>query len=523
MSSVNRILGAVLSNWMALFNGFVIAFFLSPFVVHHLGDTAYGIWVLIGSCIGYVTLLDLGLRGAVTHFVARSHAIGNHSESSHAISAALCIRVVMSGVVVIVTTTAALFINKMFSIPAEFHNCAQWVVAIVGIGMAVSFVTGVFGAILVALHRFDILSGLSIGQGLATAAGMIALLKLGHGILALAILQACLTVLFSAVTVFITRRLYPELRISFHRPQKPIISTLWNYSVFLFLINISGQFVYYADNVVVGTFLSMQAVTLFAIGGRLVEYQRQVATSLAQTFMPLASAYGGKGEHAELRRLLIQGTRAAVFVSWPIQIVLFVRGETFIRLWMGPRYASVSAHVLRILLISTFVGVANYVSGNITFGLGKHRPFAYWQTAEAIANLALSIVLVKRVGIYGVAWGTAIPSLITQTLVWPNYICRILGVRWLEYMWKAWLRPLLALAPFALACVYSDHFWAAKRMSQFFIQVVALCPLLAVGILWCMRREIEGQMSTSGTSLNKSMAWFGLLGKRLAGISASAE
>jgi hypothetical protein len=68
-----------------------IAFFLSPFVIHHLGNSAYGVWVLMLSMTGYLGLLDLGIRGTVTCYVAKFHAEGKHQEASRLVSFALMI------------------------------------------------------------------------------------------------------------------------------------------------------------------------------------------------------------------------------------------------------------------------------------------------------------------------------------------------------------------------------------------------------------------------------------------------
>ncbi len=68
---VRRIAQNVLSNWFALGVTTVVGFFLSPFVVHHLGNLAYGVWVIIASLVSYMGLMDLGLRGAVTRYVSK--------------------------------------------------------------------------------------------------------------------------------------------------------------------------------------------------------------------------------------------------------------------------------------------------------------------------------------------------------------------------------------------------------------------------------------------------------------------
>ena len=51
MPRARRIAQNVLSNWMALAITTVVGFFLSPFVVHHLGNLTYGVWVIIMSLV----------------------------------------------------------------------------------------------------------------------------------------------------------------------------------------------------------------------------------------------------------------------------------------------------------------------------------------------------------------------------------------------------------------------------------------------------------------------------------------
>ena len=76
------ILRSTVANWAAFAVAAVVSFLLSPFIVHRLGNSAYGTWVLLGSFVGYLGLLDLGVRGAVTRFVANQYAAGDHAAAS---------------------------------------------------------------------------------------------------------------------------------------------------------------------------------------------------------------------------------------------------------------------------------------------------------------------------------------------------------------------------------------------------------------------------------------------------------
>jgi O-antigen/teichoic acid export membrane protein len=286
-------------------------------------------------------------------------------------------------------------------------------------------------------------------------------------------------------------RNYAQLKLSFQRPEKETLSQLWNYSSFVFIINLSHQLVYYSDNLVVGAFLSASAVTFYAIGGNLVEYLRNLVSSLTATFTPLASTFEAQENTERLQQLLIYGTRAALFIALPIEIALYFRGHTFIGLWMGSQYAEISGHILRILLLAQFFILANGTSGGIAYGLGRHRPVAFWALGEGIANLALSIFLVHRIGITGVAWGTVIPSLVTYGIFWPCYSPKLVDLPISEYLWQSWIKPGLSVIPYGLACYFTDRFWVAGSLVRFFAQIAAILPLLAIGMAICFWKDVS--------------------------------
>ncbi len=491
MPRIRRIAGNVFSNWVALGLGMGVAFFLTPFVVHRLGNVAYGVWVLVVSLNSYMGLFDLGLRGAVTRYVSKGAAQNDHTESAAAVSAALWIRLWISAAILFASLVFAAVFTKIFQIPASLQHEARMAIVVTAAGLAITLSCGVFGGVLVGLHRYDQLSGVSILQATVRAAGVVWLLNNGYGILGLATWELVSAILANALKIVFSFRAYPQLQIHIRRPSRETLRKLWNYSFYAFLINMAAQLVYYTDNLVVGAFAGAVAVTLYAIGGSLIDYARQVVGSMTQTFMPLASTFEAEGSQENLRRLLMHGTRATLIVSLPIELALFVRGETFISLWMGAQYAHPSGTVLRILLISLIASSGSAACGGIVFGLEKHRPVALWAILEGFTNLLLSILLVRRFGIYGVAWGTTVPSLFVELVLWPPYICRLLVISIREYLWQTWIRTGLAVLPFALGCCFTERFWPARNLAYFLAQIAAVLPLFALGLAAIYRKEIS--------------------------------
>jgi O-antigen/teichoic acid export membrane protein len=494
MPRARRIAQNVLSNWFSLAVSTLVGFFLSPFVVHHLGNLAYGVWVIIMSLVAYMGLLDLGLRGAVTRFVSKGSAQENHEESSQAVSGALWIRLWISLAIIVAGLTLSAGFNRIFIVPGALQQAARIALLITAVTVAINLWCGVFAGVLVALHRYDLTSGVAIVQTCIRAAGIILLLRSGHSILALAIWDLCTSAAANTVTIILCFRTYPQLKVVFGRPDRATLKKLWNYSFYAFLINVALQVTYYTDNLVVGAFLSPAAVTLYAIGGLLIGYSRQIVSSMTTTFTPLASTFEAQGSYQNLRRLVIHGTRAALLVSLPIQAALFFRGHTFIRLWMGEQYAQPSGTVMQILLLSVVFSSANTTSAGIVYGLEKHKRIALWGMIESVANLSLSVILVRRIGIYGVAWGTTIPSVIMEIVFWPPYICKLLAMPVRTYLWQAWFRTGLTVVPFALACAAAERFWPARNLLVFFLQIAALLPLLPLTLVLIFRNEVEAQV-----------------------------
>src|SRR5206468_10230714 len=65
---------------------------------------------------------------------------------------------------------------------------------------------------------------------------------------------------------------------------------------------------------------------------------------------------------------------------------------------------------------------------NLLLGTGRHRLVAFTTLAEGAANLALSIVLVRRFGLWGVAAGTALPVIAANFLITVPAGCRQVGL-----------------------------------------------------------------------------------------------
>ena len=238
MSKAEQTARGVIWNWIALGFGFGVTFFMTPFIVHHLGVVAYGVWTLIVSMTSYMGLLNLGLRGAVVRFVSRNHVLGNHKESSQAVSGALWLRQWIGLTVLLLSVSLAFLVNRFFAIPAETQNAARWAITLSGVALGATLYFDVFSGVLSALHRFDLMSEISIAQTILRAVGVVWVLSSGFGILGLAVLELIIAIVVGLSQMYFCFATYAELRVSLRFPGKDILKAFAGYSTWVFLVHI---------------------------------------------------------------------------------------------------------------------------------------------------------------------------------------------------------------------------------------------------------------------------------------------
>src|SRR5882757_6276142 len=120
-----QIIKNISSSWFSLGINIVTGIFLSPFILHHLGDTAFGVWVLIFSVAGYYGLFDLGIRSSVVRYVSKFTATGESDKLNRLVNTSLWSYTLIGAVAMLITFVASSYVGSIFRIPPEFLNTAH--------------------------------------------------------------------------------------------------------------------------------------------------------------------------------------------------------------------------------------------------------------------------------------------------------------------------------------------------------------------------------------------------------------
>ena len=492
---IKQIIRNVGSSWIALGVNVIVGFFLSPFILHRLGDRAFGIWVLIFAVTGYYGLFDLGIRSSIVRYVSKARATGDTHYASQILSTSLFTYCCIGAISLLLTGALAIYLQALFRIPPEFESTARLLLVIVGVSVAAGFPLGVSGGILEGLQEFSVLNWTSILSTLARAVLIVIVLQRGYGLVALALITVSLPVVTAILRWIIALRMFPA-PISMKYVDRAIFREIAHYSGTTMVMIVATRLRFKSDSVIIGSFLGSAAITYFNIGSRIVDYAGEVVESLAQIFVPMSSHSDALGEMDRLRKIFVAGNRFCALIIFPICALLIILGKAIITVWVGARYVTTSYPILIVLLLPTTLMLAQAASGRVLLGMSKHRIWAFVILTEGIVNIILSIALVRPYGIMGDALGTAIPLAVTMIFFLPQHLCRQLKIKMWTYLREAYLLPLALCVPVTITLLLMKRWFVPRNYGGLVVHLAVAGTVYGLCLAWAFASKRAMRMGT---------------------------
>jgi O-antigen/teichoic acid export membrane protein len=422
----------------------VIAFFMMPFLVGHLGKYWYGVWILVYGIAANSYLLDVGMTSAVTRYVSRHLAAGDKDGANRVISTCLMIYTVLAVIVFLVMLTVSAFAHKFVEDPRDL-NIIRLTIILIGLQYAGEFPFKAFAGIVSSQLRYDLLMGSRLLASLITTGLMVYFVGHGYGIVAMAVIVLGVDQLANFLFYRIAKHLFPELKVRREYVSRPLVKELFGYSTWSFVIQIANQLRFRTDSFVIGAVLGAGPVVFYSVGLRLVEYLVDFVNRATNMLTPVFTRYFHEQNYTEMRSKYLFLTRINAVLGLFGGGMLIILGEAFITRWMGPEFDS-SYPVLVVLTTAMIVELIGIPADNVLYAIARHKYLAIINVIEAVLNLALSITFAHYWGIVGVAFGTALPLLFFRVFVIP----RLVG-RYIELSTWRYYRDLLPLAAYTLA------------------------------------------------------------------------
>lgn len=483
--SVRRIAGA---NAIGYAVSLVISFLQAPFLIRHLGDDRYGLWTLVGLTTGYYGLLDFGVRGGVGYFIARARAESDVVRLREITSSAFGFLLVVGVGVALLGAIGIQVFPTFFKVKPQFEVESTRALWIAVFTMAVGFPLDVFGAILNGCRRSELTSFAETSTRIGSMLLIFALLPVANRLDLLAAITLLAKSLVWGITFFASTRVEKEWQVKWRYFNFARVQEVLRYGVHSFMGNVAGTIVEKADTVVVAATLGAHRVTGYVVGQSLAAYLGGAVNSLTLALTPFFADSAARGESDTTKRLFLSGTRAAALTTMIISSGLLAFGAPFLGLWIGSRFVTGAlldrSDTVLYLLVVGFAPRFIFSAGHqFLFGTHKHLFLSRAVAIEGVVNLSLSLVLVRYIGLAGVALATLIPALVIHGFWVPRYIAQSIDIPLSQIFRQSIGGSILVGSTLFALGVALQYIVPAASWSVFFFEVFA-CLLLVSPLVW---------------------------------------
>lgn len=408
----------------------------TPIMLRLLGQSEYGLYQLVYSVVSYLSLLSLGFGSSYLRFYSRYKAQNDEDGVAKLNGMFILIFCSISVICILCGTVMVRNIRTIFGtgLTESEYATAKVLMELLIINLALTFPNSVFNCSITAHEKFLFQKLLILLQNLFSPFLTLPLLIMGYGSIGMVSVTTLLTfVLLISNMFYCFKKLH--VRFAFHGLKISLFKEMWVFTFFIFLNQIIDQINWSVDKFLLGRFAGTTAVAVYGVGGQINTLYLQFSSSVSNVFVPKVNRIVAEtNDNTELTTLFTKVGRIQFIVLGLILTGFVFFGMPFVNLWAGEGYGA-SYAVALLLIIPVTVPLIQNLGIEIQRAKNMHKARAVVYLAIAIANVFISIPLIKFFAPEGAALGTAI-SLFAGNIIFMNwyYHARI-GMN-MFYFWK---------------------------------------------------------------------------------------
>lgn len=437
--SIANVISSQLSTLVQIAGSFLI----TPAMIAGLGEEKSGGWQLMLSFISYMKFLDLGTSAGTVKYGAGALARGDDDDLRKIFNSTSAFFLIVSAI----TAFGTLLLSFVLPRINQGMGLDPVAILLLGAGMTIDMLTRPFAAALRMRSLFFVNETLEIVTFSIFRLG--ALLYFAyHGELTYRLLGQIVlfdTTVRNSIVVVTALVIAPQIRkTNPFKPARDAIAKITKMGAALSIMQIADIVRFQLDAFVIAKFMENAGtqITIFSVGTRLPSIAFTTIGVIGAVLMPSFSGLSETGDQEGLKALLKRGNLVTGLVASFILVNIGVLGPQFLTLWLKKPWTPISGNILLLMLPAYYVALLSGPSAGVLVGSGRLRGLTVITVIEALLNLVLSVLLVQKLGIFGVAIGTGIPMIFVRGVLFPYLLKKELGITPLEYV-RMHARPMV--------------------------------------------------------------------------------
>lgn len=415
--------GAVIS-YVSLFINIIIGLVYTPWMINSIGKSNYGLYTLAMSLIG-LFVFDFGLSNAVTRFVSKYIAEGQHDRVNKLLGLVYKLYMIIDVVILIAIIVLYFFIPEIYKglTPEEVERFKS-VYIIAGVFCVISFPLIPVNGIMSANELFVQIKTCDLIHKLLIVVSMSVCLLLGYGLMALILVNAIAGLFVTFLKLFIVRK-NTNIHIDWHFWNQQELYSIASFSGWVTVSALAQRCIFNLAPTILGILSNSIDLAILGVATTIEQYTYTFANALNGLFLPKISHLVADNEDEMILPLMIKVGRFQIMVIGLICIGFIAVGLDFIRLWVGADY-DLAYYCAVLFIIPCFFYLPQEIGLTTIVVKNEVKRQSYVYLLMAAINIALAIPLTQKFGVLGLAIS-----------IFAAYTIRTIG---LDYIFKKYLR-----------------------------------------------------------------------------------
>ncbi len=483
MKEVNEVKAGAVLSYASIFINIIIGLIYTPIMLRLLGQSEYGLFSLIGSLVGYLTILDLGLGNAIIRYTARNRVIGDDEAEARLNGMFVALYCVIGLLTVAIGAVLYLNLDNMFGPTLSVLELqkAKIMTLLLIFNFAVSFPLGVFGSIIQAHEKYVFFKLLAIARTLLTPLIILPLLLWGYGSVAMVVVQTILNLAVLLVNmVYALKKL--DVKIYFGQYDWALLKEIAGYSFFIFLNIIVDKIYWSTGQFILGIVSGTVLVAIYAVAMNLNTMYVLFSTAVSGVLLPrITMMVANDASNEALSEMMVRIGRVQYVVMAYILSGFVLFGQAFINLWAGENYRD-AYHIVLLVMIPITVPLIQNMGILILQAKNRQGFRSVVYLVIAVLNIAASIPLAKMWGGLGCALATGVSLVIGNVIIMNIYYHRTIHLN-IPMFWQNIMRMSLPVV-LAMGCGHGiDVFISQTGFLGLGLKIV-LFSVVYIGLMW---------------------------------------
>ena len=484
--AVNQIKGGAILSYVSLVIGNIIVLLYTPFMLRMMGQSEYGIYSICNTISSTIAMLDAGLALAAVKFITENK---DNSDLPSIIGTFFVfytglglLALAISGC--IAENATAIFSKSMTSYEISSVRIILWVT---GVYLALSFLTSVFVATVVAYERFIFIKILDIIRSCLLPLLIIPFLLEGYKAIAMSTITVCVFLSINvAKMIYCLTKL--KIRITLHGISPVFVKQAVPFAVLIFVKLLLDNVYWSGGHLILGIVAGTIPAAVFAVALQMKGYFCAVANPVNNLFLPRCVSLSKEANGMQLiSQLFIKVSRIQTILLGLVVSGYVVFGEQFMVLWAGSDYIDAYRASL-IIMIPYMVPLAQGILNSVLQAYNKLR---YQLAVFVIICLIVvigSFILGRLKGAMGAAYVLVFVIVIFEIIVMNLYYSK-LGLN-IKSFWYSFIKIMM---PYVLVTVLSKFLLANLDLSSWYSWIISLLTFVvaAMSLEWFLVMNTE--------------------------------